>query len=289
MDKNAMKCNKTQSKWCINKHGASKIIDMFEMYQAPHLRLDPIYALVVNTIAVNTQAIKSDKQDVGRYPTRGPNLGKTYVSLCRLITVEFAGSPDRTMIRKPSSMGITGVEPCQLAPTMGSTGSGSTDSLAPSPIIIDSPASTVSINSSAPPRVVGSSPETAIDSASSIIDIYTALPTIDIDTTSQTINVDTASPTIDVDTASPTINDTTMPTVGTLYSPTIVDYAPMVTIDTPVAVIDDPISCLTGPILTRIGVFEMTFGLFNFHVDDDSTAELISIIDLATPAANLVT
>jgi hypothetical protein len=29
-----MKCNKTQSKWCINKHGASKIIDMFETYQA---------------------------------------------------------------------------------------------------------------------------------------------------------------------------------------------------------------------------------------------------------------
>jgi hypothetical protein len=27
MHKNATKCNKTQSKWCINKHGASKIID----------------------------------------------------------------------------------------------------------------------------------------------------------------------------------------------------------------------------------------------------------------------
>jgi hypothetical protein len=34
MHKNATKCNKTQSKWCINKHGASKIIDMFETYQA---------------------------------------------------------------------------------------------------------------------------------------------------------------------------------------------------------------------------------------------------------------
>jgi hypothetical protein len=28
-----MKCNKTQSKWCINKHGSSKIIDTFETYQ----------------------------------------------------------------------------------------------------------------------------------------------------------------------------------------------------------------------------------------------------------------
>jgi hypothetical protein len=33
MHKNAMKYNKTQSKWCINKHEASKIIDMFETYQ----------------------------------------------------------------------------------------------------------------------------------------------------------------------------------------------------------------------------------------------------------------
>jgi hypothetical protein len=35
MHKNSIKCNKTQSKWCKNKHGASKIIDTFETY---HLR-----------------------------------------------------------------------------------------------------------------------------------------------------------------------------------------------------------------------------------------------------------
>jgi hypothetical protein len=35
MHKNATKCNKTESKWCINKHGASKIIDTFETYQTP--------------------------------------------------------------------------------------------------------------------------------------------------------------------------------------------------------------------------------------------------------------
>jgi hypothetical protein len=28
-----MKCNKTLSKWCKNKHRASKIIDTFETYQ----------------------------------------------------------------------------------------------------------------------------------------------------------------------------------------------------------------------------------------------------------------
>jgi hypothetical protein len=33
MHKNAMKCNKTLSKWCKNKHGASKIMDTFETYQ----------------------------------------------------------------------------------------------------------------------------------------------------------------------------------------------------------------------------------------------------------------
>jgi hypothetical protein len=34
MHKNATKCNKTQRKWCENKHGASKIIDTFETYQS---------------------------------------------------------------------------------------------------------------------------------------------------------------------------------------------------------------------------------------------------------------
>jgi hypothetical protein len=28
-----MKCNETLSKWCKNKHGASKIIDTLETYQ----------------------------------------------------------------------------------------------------------------------------------------------------------------------------------------------------------------------------------------------------------------
>jgi hypothetical protein len=33
MYKNAMKYNETVGKWCINKHGASKIIDTLETYQ----------------------------------------------------------------------------------------------------------------------------------------------------------------------------------------------------------------------------------------------------------------
>jgi hypothetical protein len=43
MHKNAMKCNKTQSKWYINKHRASKIIDMFEMYHG-HLATSSIFS-----------------------------------------------------------------------------------------------------------------------------------------------------------------------------------------------------------------------------------------------------
>jgi hypothetical protein len=43
-------------------------------------------------------------------------------------------------------LGIAGVEPCQLALTLGTTGSGSTDSPAPSPIFIDLPALTEADN-----------------------------------------------------------------------------------------------------------------------------------------------
>jgi hypothetical protein len=32
MHKNATKCNETLSKWCKNKHGASKIVDTLETY-----------------------------------------------------------------------------------------------------------------------------------------------------------------------------------------------------------------------------------------------------------------
>jgi hypothetical protein len=46
MHKNATKCNKTQSEWCINKHGASKIIDTFEMYQFVSLVLDDVLVVV---------------------------------------------------------------------------------------------------------------------------------------------------------------------------------------------------------------------------------------------------
>jgi hypothetical protein len=166
------------------------------------------------------------------------------------------------------------------------------DSLAPSPTIIDLPTSMASINSFVPTRVDGSSPATGVDSASPTIDIDIALPTIDIDidiaSPTININIDATSPTI-IGITSLAIVDIASPTIGMLYSPTIINSAPMVAIDTPVMTVIDPISCLTGSPSIRIRGFEMTFGLFNFHVDDDVTAELISIIDPATPTADLDT
>jgi hypothetical protein len=47
MHKNATKCNKTQSKWCINKHGTSKIIDAFETYHMASLDEVPETKIVI--------------------------------------------------------------------------------------------------------------------------------------------------------------------------------------------------------------------------------------------------
>jgi hypothetical protein len=92
-------------------------------------------------------------------------------------------------------MGIAGVEPRQLAPTMGTMGSGSTDLPAPSPTITDLLAST-RIDGSSPATAIDAAPATAvgINIASSAIDIDTAPPTI-VDTTAL-IDIDTASPII---------------------------------------------------------------------------------------------
>jgi hypothetical protein len=52
MHKNAIKCNKTQSKWCINKHGASKIIDTFETYQEHGVDYGETFSLVVKPATI---------------------------------------------------------------------------------------------------------------------------------------------------------------------------------------------------------------------------------------------
>jgi hypothetical protein len=47
MHKSSTKCNETIGKWYKNKHGASKIIDMFETYQQPHRKLGTKYLVVL--------------------------------------------------------------------------------------------------------------------------------------------------------------------------------------------------------------------------------------------------
>jgi hypothetical protein len=46
MHKSATKCNKTLGKWCKNKHGASKIMDMLETYQTSPASMAGLEAVV---------------------------------------------------------------------------------------------------------------------------------------------------------------------------------------------------------------------------------------------------
>jgi hypothetical protein len=125
----------------------------------------------------------------------------------------------------------------------------------------------------------------AIDSASPI-DISIDPLTINFDTNTS-IDIDTAS-TINISIAVPTVIDTTPPenevdiarsTIIDTASPSIADLTPTVTTI-------DPAPSLTGAVSARTRGFDMAFGLFNFHVDNDGVAELISISDSTPPASD---
>jgi hypothetical protein len=60
MHKNAMKCNETLSKWCKNKHGASKIIDTLETYQVDTRKLvgKPQEKVMMSTAASFPSVVK---------------------------------------------------------------------------------------------------------------------------------------------------------------------------------------------------------------------------------------
>jgi hypothetical protein len=144
-----------------------------------------------------------------------------------------------------------------LAPTVGTTGSGSTDSPAPSPtndkIDIDTTIdTTVGI---AVPTVIDTNAKIDIDT---IIDTVAgiAVPAI-IDANPSELEVDIVELTI-IDTASPSTTDLT-----------------------PAMTIVDPTSGTAGAVSTVTGGFNMAFGLFNFRVDNDGAMELISICDSA--------
>jgi hypothetical protein len=217
-------------------------------------------------------------------------------------------------------MGIARVEPRQLAPTMGTTGFGSTDSPAPSPTINNLTAST---------RFDGSTSAMAVDSASPLdIDSTINFDTgnkIDIDFTIDT-NISIAAPTVvdtnakieidsaidtNVSIAALTIVDTNakididsaidivvgiavLTIINTISPETEVDIAGSAVIDTaspstadltPATIIINPTSSMAGTVSAVTGGFDMAFGLFNFHVNNDGVAELISVSDSTPPAA----
>jgi hypothetical protein len=75
-------------------------------------------------------------------------------------------------------------------------------------------------------------------------------------------------------------------TVSNTTSPSVVDFVSAPTIDSPATTIVEPISSLTEAVTAKTGGFDMAFGLFNFHVDDNGVAELISISDSTPPVAD---
>jgi hypothetical protein len=80
MHKNATKCNKTQSKWCINKHGASKIIDMFETYHL-YIPLDgknlKAQSIFLETYCKPPPSSTQDREDPEALPSTLPERGIT--------------------------------------------------------------------------------------------------------------------------------------------------------------------------------------------------------------------
>jgi hypothetical protein len=98
-----------------------------------------------------------------------------------------------------------------------------------------------------------------------------------------------------------TIVDTTIDTIAGIATPAIIDANPLepevdivesIIIDTaspnatdliPTSTIVGPTSGTTGAVLAITGGFDMAFGLFKFHVDNDGVAELISVGDSTPP------
>jgi hypothetical protein len=112
----------------------------------------------------------------------------------------------------------------------------------------------------------------------------------DINTNPLTISLDT-NVKIDIDTAVgiavPAVIDTipSEPEVDIAKSTVIDTTSPSVVDLTPAMTIIDTTSSPAGAVSAVTGGFDMAFGLFNFHVDNDGVAELISISDSMLLAA----
>jgi hypothetical protein len=163
-------------------------------------------------------------------------------------------------------MGIAEDKPRQLAPSVGTTGSGSTDSPAPSPTTTK-----IGIDTT-----VGIAAPTNVDTAVGI-----AAPT-NVDTTAKIdtdIIVSITAP--DVINANPTGSG-----VDAADSTAINNVSPSAAKPTPVASVIDPVSSTAG--VAPEG-YDMAFGLFNFHTDSNGAMELLSIGESAPLMAKTTT
>jgi hypothetical protein len=151
-------------------------------------------------------------------------------------------------------MGIAGDKPRQLASSVGTTGSGSTDSPAPSPTTAKIDIDT--INGTATPTNVDATTKIDIDTTIGI-----AVPAV--------IDANSAEP--EVDAADTIIIDNVSPSTAK---------------STPAANAIDPTSGTTGTVPRG---YDMAFGLFNFHVDSNGAMELLSIGESALIMAEATT
>jgi hypothetical protein len=104
MHKNTMKCNKTQSKWCINKHGASKIIDTFEMYQgrARPRQHTPKLAVISYTLSASSSSLGSSASS---------QSSMTEPPYRQMMTYKYRGSQQSLREVKPKFIDLTQGEP----------------------------------------------------------------------------------------------------------------------------------------------------------------------------------
>jgi hypothetical protein len=180
---------------------------------------------------------------------------------------------------------------------------------------MDSPAPSLIIdNLTASTRLGGPTPAMAVDSASpldidSAIDAATVIAVLAVVDTNDKIDIDSAidataviavpaivdiNDKIDIDFAIDTAVGIAVPSVisttslelevnvagSTVTGTTSPSDAGLIS----AAIIIDPTSGTTGVVSATTGGFDMAFGLFNFHVDNDRVAELISVSDSMPPA-----
>jgi hypothetical protein len=185
----------------------------------------------------------------------------------------------RSLDQKPLNMGIAGDKPRQLAPTVQTMGSGSMDSPAPSPTNTK-----IGINPAIDTAISIAVPIDADTNAK--IDINPAIDTavgiavpIDADTNAK-IDIDPAID-IAVGIAMPICTDAN----ADISIDTILDITPSSATELfPAATIAGPTSGMVKVVLAVTGGFDMAFGLFSFHVDNNGVAELISVGDFTPPA-----